>query len=40
MRKLLLAHRLEQVADRFGLERIDGVLVVCGGEDHGGRIFE
>ena len=40
MRELFLAHRLEQVADGFGLERFDGVLIVGGREDHGRRIFQ
>ena len=40
VRELLLAHGLEQVADRLGLECFDGVLVVGGREDHGRRIFE
>src|SRR5579864_1943886 len=31
--ELLLAHRLEQVADRLRLEGFDRVLIVSGGED-------
>ncbi len=40
MRELFLANRLQQITDRFGLERFDRVLIVGGGEDHGRRIFQ
>jgi hypothetical protein len=40
MREFFFAYRLQQVPDGFGLERLHGVLIVCGGEDDGRRIFQ
>ena len=38
--ELLAAHGLQQVPDRLGLEGLEGVLVVCGREDHRGWLLE
>ena len=38
--ELLATHGFQQVPDRLGLEGLEGVLVVCGREDHRGWLLE